>query len=97
MSAPRGTPITDAMLCPVQGRDVVTGESIDVVHADDCRALERDRDALILALEGILAQTAKHSRVWGQAQSAAAFARDPDTAIAFGNARALLARIEKEK
>jgi hypothetical protein len=35
------TPKTDAMLQPVQGRDCVTGAPIDVVHADDCRNMER--------------------------------------------------------
>lgn len=36
------TPITDAMIQPVPGRDCVTGAPIDVVHADDCRKLERE-------------------------------------------------------
>ncbi len=35
------TPLTDAMIQPLPGRDCVTGEPIDVVHADDCRDLER--------------------------------------------------------
>lgn len=34
------TPRTDAMIQPVPGKDCVTGEPIDVVHADDCRKLE---------------------------------------------------------
>ena len=36
------TPRTDAMLQPVPGKDCVTGDPIEVVHADDCRALERE-------------------------------------------------------
>ena len=54
-----------------------------------CRAVN-NHDALVEALRGIFAQTAKHSREWGQAASAAAFARDPDTAKAFAAARAAL-------
>ena len=38
------TPEVDAMICPVPGRDVVTGQPIEVVHADDARVLERQRD-----------------------------------------------------
>lgn len=41
------TPRTDAMLYPSGARDIVTGEPIDVVHADDARDLERQlSDAL---------------------------------------------------
>src|SRR5690606_13838639 len=36
------TPRTDAMIQPIPGKDAVTGEPIDVVHADDCRTLERE-------------------------------------------------------
>lgn len=48
------TPRTDAMLQPVQGRDCVTGDPIDVVHADDCRAMERDLNEYRQTLEYIL-------------------------------------------
>jgi len=41
MSALSYTPETDAMIQPFDGRDCVTGNPIPVVHADDCRSLER--------------------------------------------------------
>ena len=53
---------------------------------------DRQIETLRNALEGIFAQTSKHSRQWGQIESAAAFARDPDTAAAFATARAALAQ-----
>ena len=62
----------------------------DRVRMKDVVAAETDRDNLKKALEGIFAQTAKHSRQWGQASSAHAFAADPDTAKAFAYARAAL-------
>lgn len=52
--------------------------------------------ALVAAVEGILAQSAKHSRPIGQAFSAAQFAEDPDTAKAFIAARAALAAAKGE-
>lgn len=62
------------------------------VHASELRALREANAALILALQGIFAQTAKHSRQWGQEAGAHAFARDPETAKAFAFARAALAK-----
>lgn len=40
------TPRTDAMLQPISGQDCVTGDPISVVHADDCRAMERELAAI---------------------------------------------------
>ena len=54
-------------------------------------ALIAEVQSLRAALEGIFAQTAKHSRQWGQAAGAHAFASDPKTAEAFAQARAALA------
>lgn len=58
-------------------------------QADELREVNAD---LVAALQGIFAQTAKHSRQWGQAESARQFASDPDTAKVFIEARAALAR-----
>ena len=59
--------------------------------------LRAQRDELLAALEGIFAQTTKHARQWGQIESAAAFARDPDTATAFAKARAAIAKARNEQ
>lgn len=56
----------------------------------ECAELRAANAKLVSALQGIFAQTAKHSRQWGQAAGAHAFASDPDTAKTFANARAAL-------
>ena len=65
-----------------------------VYRANEYHTLRAQRDSLAAALEGIFAQTAKHSRQWGQAAGAHAFASDPATAAAFAKARAALAAVK---
>jgi hypothetical protein len=70
--------------------------SFDAVQAENTR-LNNTNAELLAALNGIFAQTAKHSRQWGQAAGAHAFASDPDTAKAFAAARQAIARAEGRK
>ena len=86
------------MKCPKGRHDNYCSEEDSLYNTEadaaECVLCIRDeRNALAEALRGIFAQTAKHSREWGQAASAAAFARDPDTAKAFAAARAALEKV----
>jgi hypothetical protein len=70
-------------------RSMSAAEALASLQAE-MAALVSERNRLRAGLQGIFAQTAKHSRQWGQAEGAGAFASDPDTAKAFANARAAL-------
>lgn len=51
---------TDAMIQPIPGRDCVTNAAISVVHADDCRQLERE----LAAKEAEIAEVEQALSFW---------------------------------
>lgn len=71
------TPLTDAVIYPVPGRDAVTGEKIDVVHVDDARAIETKLTRALASMRTeIEAQLSLACRLLEQRK--AAFVANPD-------------------